>query len=79
MLVPQIKRHLARLEPLRSGASLVSEEELAQLDANWAKWRGEWQKRKKVFNKYVHAFEGPQSVRTGDPFALSILESMPTC
>ncbi|THU89388.1 TBPIP-domain-containing protein, partial [Dendrothele bispora CBS 962.96] len=37
------------LAPLRSGASLVSAEDIAQIDADWNKWRTEWVMRKKVF------------------------------
>jgi hypothetical protein len=39
---------------LRSGATLISPEELARGDADWVKWRAEWIRRKKVFNEYVH-------------------------
>lgn len=41
------------LEPLRSGASIVSADELAAIDREWIQWRGEWVRRKKIFNKYV--------------------------
>ncbi|KAI0755952.1 TBPIP-domain-containing protein [Irpex lacteus] len=44
-----VSKTKARLEPLRSGASLVSAEELATLDKEWTLWRAEWVKRKKVF------------------------------
>ncbi|KAK7472998.1 PSMC3 interacting protein [Stygiomarasmius scandens] len=37
------------LAPLRSGAPLVSAEDIAKIDADWEKWRMEWTKRKKVF------------------------------
>ncbi|KAG2034997.1 TBPIP-domain-containing protein [Suillus americanus] len=38
-----------RLVPLRSGAPLISAEELVKIDAEWAKWRAEWIRRRKVF------------------------------
>ncbi|KAI0090903.1 TBPIP-domain-containing protein [Irpex rosettiformis] len=44
-----VTKTLAHLEPLRSGTSLVSAEDLASLDNEWTKWRGEWVKRKRVF------------------------------
>ena len=41
------------MEPLRSGSSLVSAEDLAFMDREWIQWRAEWVRRKKIFNKYV--------------------------
>ncbi|KAH9918298.1 TBPIP-domain-containing protein [Fomitopsis serialis] len=41
-----------RLAPLRSGTLLVSATELAQLDADWTQWRGEWVRRKKIFTTF---------------------------
>ncbi|KAG2093782.1 TBPIP-domain-containing protein [Suillus cothurnatus] len=38
-----------RLVPLRSGAPLISAEELVKIDGDWAKWRAEWIRRRKVF------------------------------
>lgn len=38
-----------RLVPLRSGAPLISAEELVKIDTEWAKWRAEWIRRRKVF------------------------------
>ncbi|KAG2141121.1 TBPIP-domain-containing protein [Suillus bovinus] len=38
-----------RLVPLRSGAPLISAEELVKIDADWTKWRAEWIRRRKVF------------------------------
>ncbi|EEB92953.1 hypothetical protein MPER_08461, partial [Moniliophthora perniciosa FA553] len=35
--------------PLRSGSQLISAESLAQVDADWGKWRAEWSRRKKIF------------------------------
>lgn len=42
-----------RLVPLRSGAPLISAEELVKIDADWAKWRQEWIRRRKVFTTSV--------------------------
>ncbi|KAG6880021.1 hypothetical protein C0992_007818 [Termitomyces sp. T32_za158] len=39
----------ARLQPLRSGAPLMSEADIAHMDAEWTKWRSEWIRRRKVF------------------------------
>ncbi|PCH39321.1 TBPIP-domain-containing protein [Wolfiporia cocos MD-104 SS10] len=41
-----------RLKPLRSGTPLVTAGELAQLDADWTKWRTEWVRRKKIFTNF---------------------------
>lgn len=49
----QIKKCTAHLEPLRSGSSIVSADELAAMDREWIQWRAEWVRRKKIFNKYV--------------------------
>lgn len=49
----KIKQILARLDPLRSGAPLITPQELAQVDDDWVKWRAEWVRRKKVFNECV--------------------------
>ncbi|KAG5646229.1 hypothetical protein DXG03_004056 [Asterophora parasitica] len=43
---------LARLKPLRSGAPMISAADLAQVDADWIKWRAEWVKRRKVFTTF---------------------------
>ncbi|KAJ7594603.1 TBPIP-domain-containing protein [Mycena floridula] len=49
----QVARSIAKittlLQPLRSGAPLVSAEELAQVNANFVQWRTEWVKRKKIY------------------------------
>ncbi|THG96610.1 hypothetical protein EW026_g5251 [Hermanssonia centrifuga] len=50
-----IAKAIAHLEPLRSGSPLVSAEELAQLDAEWLKWRAEWIRRRKIFNENILA------------------------
>lgn len=50
-----VSKAIARLEPLRSGTTLVSTEDLALLDAEWTKWRAEWVRRRKIFNTYVSA------------------------
>lgn len=47
----QVAKTLGYLEPLRSGQTLISPEEMAQLDADWAKWRAEWVSRKKIYMK----------------------------
>ncbi|KXN87350.1 GTP-binding protein rho2 [Leucoagaricus sp. SymC.cos] len=40
-----------RLEPLRQGAPPVSSEELAELEKEWTRWRGEWVRRRKLFTE----------------------------
>ncbi|CAE6415717.1 unnamed protein product [Rhizoctonia solani] len=45
----QIELLTRTLEPLRMGQTPISESDLAQLDADWVRWRAEWVKRKKVF------------------------------
>ncbi|CCO31728.1 Homologous-pairing protein 2 AltName: Full=Meiotic expression up-regulated protein 13 [Rhizoctonia solani AG-1 IB] len=45
----QIELLTRTLEPLRKGQTPISESDLAQLDADWVRWRAEWVKRKKVF------------------------------
>ncbi|KAJ6603149.1 TBPIP-domain-containing protein [Mycena sp. CBHHK59/15] len=47
-----IKKTTAQLQPLRSGAPLISAEDLEQVDADWIKWRVEWVRRKKIFNDF---------------------------
>lgn len=47
----QVKKTSGYLEPLRSGQTLISQEEMAQLDADWSKWRAEWVSRKKIYMK----------------------------
>ena len=49
----QIEKTMNYLIPLRSGTSLISTEEIEQLDKDWVKWRKEWVDRRKVFMKYV--------------------------
>ncbi|KAI3609577.1 tbp1-interacting protein tbpip [Moniliophthora roreri] len=44
-----VEKRLALLQPLRSGSQLISAESLAQVDADWVKWRAEWTRRKKIF------------------------------
>ncbi|KIJ51533.1 hypothetical protein M422DRAFT_224227 [Sphaerobolus stellatus SS14] len=43
-----------QLEPLRSGQPMITAEELAQLDVDWQKWRGEWVSRRKIFYSLYH-------------------------
>ncbi|KAF8261502.1 TBPIP-domain-containing protein [Lactarius quietus] len=40
------------VEPLRAGTPLVSAAELDALDADWALWRAEWVRRRKVFYNF---------------------------
>lgn len=47
----QVKKISGYLEPLRSGQTLISQEEMTQLDADWSKWRAEWVSRKKIYMK----------------------------
>ncbi|KAJ3813175.1 TBPIP-domain-containing protein [Lentinula aff. lateritia] len=47
-----IAKRTALLQPLRSGAPPISTEEIAQIDADWLKWREEWIRRKKTFNSF---------------------------
>ncbi|KIY53999.1 TBPIP-domain-containing protein [Fistulina hepatica ATCC 64428] len=42
----------ARLEPLHSGAVLVSADELTQIESDGIKWRVEWMRRRKIFNTF---------------------------
>ncbi|KAJ7287338.1 TBPIP-domain-containing protein [Mycena rebaudengoi] len=43
-----------QLQPLRSGAPLISAEDLEQVEADWIKWRAEWVRRRKIFNDFWH-------------------------
>ncbi|KAH7926365.1 TBPIP-domain-containing protein [Leucogyrophana mollusca] len=47
-----IASHTTRLAPLRAGAPKISPHELAQLDADWARWRAEWVRRRRVFENF---------------------------
>ncbi|KIK92029.1 hypothetical protein PAXRUDRAFT_13464 [Paxillus rubicundulus Ve08.2h10] len=47
-----ISRLLERLAPLRNGTPLISTEDLARIDSEWAKWRPEWVRRKKIFTSF---------------------------
>ncbi|KIM73732.1 hypothetical protein PILCRDRAFT_15021 [Piloderma croceum F 1598] len=51
-IINATKNTMARLEPLRSGAPIISSEELAQVDGDWIKWRAEWVRRRKIFNEF---------------------------
>ncbi|KAJ7502868.1 TBPIP-domain-containing protein [Mycena galericulata] len=51
-LTEALKKIDAQLQPLRSGAPLISAEDLEQVDADWVKWRAEWVRRKKIFNDF---------------------------
>lgn len=52
-VLAKIEQVTKNLQPLRSGAPPISAEELAQIYADWTKWRAEWVRRRKVFNTYV--------------------------
>ncbi|OSC96705.1 TBPIP-domain-containing protein [Trametes coccinea BRFM310] len=47
-----VQKARAHLEPLQAGTPLISAQETAQLDADWAKWRNEWIRRRKIFNTF---------------------------
>ncbi|KAF4563451.1 hypothetical protein EYR40_006817 [Pleurotus pulmonarius] len=47
-----IAKALARLQPLRGGTTLVSADDIAQIDAEWVKWRAEWTRRRKIFTSF---------------------------
>ncbi|KAJ7209649.1 TBPIP-domain-containing protein, partial [Mycena pura] len=51
-LTQAIRKADAQLEPLRSGAPLISEADLEMVDADWLRWRAEWVRRKKIFNDF---------------------------
>ncbi|KAL5533399.1 hypothetical protein ACEPAF_5175 [Sanghuangporus sanghuang] len=46
-----VEKTLEYLAPLRAGtSSFLTDEEIAQSDSDWIKWRTEWVKRRKIFN-----------------------------
>ncbi|KAL4064578.1 TBPIP-domain-containing protein [Scleroderma citrinum] len=47
-----VKRLLDGLAPLRVGKSLMSAEDMDRIDADWARWRDEWVRRRSVFNSF---------------------------
>ncbi|KAF9495298.1 TBPIP-domain-containing protein [Pleurotus eryngii] len=47
-----IAKALTRLQPLRGGATLVSADDIAQIDTEWVKWRAEWTRRRKIFTSF---------------------------
>ncbi|KAJ6495657.1 TBPIP-domain-containing protein [Mycena vitilis] len=53
-LTQTIKKAETQLQPLRSGAPLISAQDLEQVDSDWMKWRAEWVRRKKIFNDFWH-------------------------
>ncbi len=61
-----VQKTLKYLEPLRSGAPLISPEEMEKLDKDWSKWRSEWVNRKKVFTTLVShsAYKSKQLVNS---------------
>jgi 26S proteasome regulatory subunit (ATPase 3-interacting protein) len=50
--VAKIEQVTKNLQPLRSGAPPISAEKVAQIYADWTKWRAEWVRRRKIFNTY---------------------------
>lgn len=50
-VITQIKQARERLEPLCQGAPPISSGELAQVDKEWTRWRGEWVRRRKLFTE----------------------------
>ncbi|KZV67340.1 TBPIP-domain-containing protein [Peniophora sp. CONT] len=48
----KVQRLQALLEPLRNGAPLLSEAELAKIDADVKRWKKEWLNRRKVFQQF---------------------------
>ncbi|KIK21527.1 hypothetical protein PISMIDRAFT_12275 [Pisolithus microcarpus 441] len=40
------------LAPLRTGQPLTSAEDMAQVDADWLRWRSEWVRRRKIFSTF---------------------------
>ncbi|KIM22976.1 hypothetical protein M408DRAFT_321683 [Serendipita vermifera MAFF 305830] len=52
----QIEEAQAQVAPLRKGGAIVSEEELAKMETDWKKYRGEWISRKKVFRELWNTF-----------------------
>ncbi|KAJ7128970.1 TBPIP-domain-containing protein [Mycena crocata] len=53
-LTEAVQKTEAQLQPLRSGAPLISAEDLVQVDSDWFKWKTEWYRRKKIFNDFWH-------------------------
>ncbi|KIK68955.1 hypothetical protein GYMLUDRAFT_213799, partial [Collybiopsis luxurians FD-317 M1] len=50
----EIAKRSTSLQPLRTGAPPMSAEQIAQIEAEWSKWRDEWVRRKKIFNTFWH-------------------------
>ncbi|KAF9564791.1 TBPIP-domain-containing protein [Agrocybe pediades] len=48
-----ISHMTATLQPLRAGAPPITAEELERIYAEWAKWRPEWIRRRKIFMTYA--------------------------
>ncbi|KAF7297585.1 TBPIP domain-containing protein [Mycena kentingensis (nom. inval.)] len=47
-----IEKKDAQLNPLRSGAVLISAEDIEAADTEWIKWRAQWVRRRKVFKEF---------------------------
>ncbi|KAJ8463634.1 hypothetical protein ONZ45_g17512 [Pleurotus djamor] len=47
-----IAKALDRLAPLRAGTTMVSAENIAQIENEWTKWRTEWIRRRKIFMSF---------------------------
>ncbi|KAI6154701.1 TBPIP-domain-containing protein [Pisolithus tinctorius] len=43
---------LESLTPLRTGQPMTSAEDMARIDVDWARWRSEWIRRRKIFNAF---------------------------
>ncbi|KAI6115582.1 Tat binding protein 1-interacting protein-domain-containing protein [Pisolithus croceorrhizus] len=46
------QRLLESLTPLRTGQPMTSAEDMARIDTDWARWRSEWVRRRKIFNTF---------------------------
>ncbi|KAL4065008.1 Tat binding protein 1-interacting protein-domain-containing protein [Scleroderma yunnanense] len=76
-----VKRLLDGLAPLRVGKSLMSAEDMDRIDADWARWRDEWVRRRSVFNSSVRlAYTTPRCFFLDDAMppqdALSLAEDL---
>ncbi|KIM63504.1 hypothetical protein SCLCIDRAFT_117295 [Scleroderma citrinum Foug A] len=47
-----VRRMLDSLAPLRAGTSLITTQDMDRIDADWARWREEWVRRRSVFNSF---------------------------
>ncbi|KIY71130.1 TBPIP-domain-containing protein [Cylindrobasidium torrendii FP15055 ss-10] len=44
-----VEERCKALKPLRGASSLISAEDLANVDADWVRWRAEWVRRRNIF------------------------------